>query len=125
MHMLLLQRADFVLGPMAVDAARESVLDFTIPYFSDQASVLYRKPDANSAKWLTLVAPFRYDVHLCMLLSLILSTLFLFAIEEISRVNKGKTKDSWLVRSRRYEDIFWHYFGALLLNGNYFQESNR
>ncbi len=91
-------------------------MDFTQPYFYVHSMVILAKQNPNANKWLTLVAPFRYEVHICILFSLILSTVFLFVVEEVNPVNNWTDKRP-SARRTRYGDILWYHFGALMANG--------
>ncbi len=105
-----------MVAPITVDASRETVMDFTMPFFYIHSAVLLLKPDVNTNKWLTLVAPFRYEVHICIFASLIFSTVFLFVVEEVNPTNTW-TETRLSDRRGRYGDILWYHFGALMANG--------
>ncbi|XP_067681067.1 glutamate receptor ionotropic, kainate 1-like [Haliotis asinina] len=109
-------KIDMIIAPLTISDVRETVMDFTQPYFYVHSMIILAKQDPNENQWLTLVAPFRYEVHICILFSLIFSTVFLFVVEEVHPVN------AWLDRRLselriRYGDILWYHFGALMANG--------
>ncbi|XP_046375530.1 glutamate receptor 1-like [Haliotis rufescens] len=110
------EEVDLVVAPMAVSKSRSTVIDFTTPYFYVQSALIIGKQDPNINKWLTLLALFRYEVLICILVSLIFSTVFLFLIEEVTPVHswtEGRPTDM----PTRYGNILWYHFGALMANG--------
>ncbi|XP_071079937.1 uncharacterized protein [Haliotis cracherodii] len=109
-------RTDMVIAPITISDVRETVMDFTQAYFYVHSMIILAKQDPEGNQWLTLVAPFRYEVHICILFSLIFSSVFLFVVEEVHPVNV------WLDRRLselriRFGDILWYHFGALMANG--------
>ncbi|XP_067682760.1 glutamate receptor ionotropic, kainate 2-like [Haliotis asinina] len=108
--------ADVVVAPMSVSKSRASAIDFTVPYFYVQSALILSKQDPNTNKWLTLLSLFRYEVLVCILVSLIFSTVFLFLIEEVTPV-RSWTDDRPTDMQTRYGDILWYHFGALMANG--------
>lgn len=64
---MYLQKADIALGAMSVMAERESVVDFTVPYYDLVGiSILMKKPKATTSlfKFLTVL---ENDVWMCIL----------------------------------------------------------
>ena len=48
------QEVDICVAPLSISWARESVVDFTYPFYSDSSVVLYRLPDARDGGVCTL-----------------------------------------------------------------------
>ncbi|XP_071080840.1 glutamate receptor ionotropic, kainate 3-like [Haliotis cracherodii] len=110
------EEVDLVVAPMAVTKSRSKVIDVTLPFFYVNSALIFGKQDPNTNKWLTLLSLFRYEVLICILVSLIFSTVFLFLIEEVTHVHSW-TDDRPTDMPTRYGDIFWYHFGALMANG--------
>ncbi len=118
------QEVDLVVAPIAILDVREAVMDFTVPYFYIQSGIILKKQDLNTNKWKTLVAPFRLEVHICIFFSLLFSTIFLFAVEEVNPTNSW-TDNRLVDRRRRYGNILWYHFGALMANGEIYTLRNK
>ncbi|XP_046375511.2 glutamate receptor 3-like [Haliotis rufescens] len=101
---------------MSVTKSRSTVIDVTVPFFYVNSALIFGKQDPNTNKWLTLLSLFRYEVLICILVSLIFSTVFLFLIEEVTPVPSW-TDDRPTDMPTRYGDILWYHFGALMANG--------
>ena len=110
------QKADLVVAPLGVEASREHVMDFTMPYMYVPSSVILKEPDQNTNKWLTLVSPFRFEVHICILLVVVFSTVILFGVEELYPVGLW-TENTSFERLKRYITILWCHLGAVTANG--------
>ncbi|XP_067682755.1 glutamate receptor ionotropic, kainate 1-like [Haliotis asinina] len=112
---------DMIVAPLTMTQDRATVVDFTVPYFYDHSALILGKQDPNSHCNLTLLYLFRSEVLICILVSLIFSTVFLFAIEEAP-------VRSWTDHTQpdimsRYGCIFWYHFGALVANGGVYSPS--
>ncbi|XP_046553261.1 glutamate receptor ionotropic, kainate 3-like [Haliotis rubra] len=107
---------DMIVAPMAVTESRNTVIDFTVPYFYVHSALIFKKQDPNTNKWLTLLSLFRYEVLVCIFVSFIFSTVILFVIEEVTPVHSWTDERPSDMRTR-YGDIFWYHFGALMANG--------
>ncbi|XP_046568842.1 glutamate receptor ionotropic, kainate glr-3-like [Haliotis rubra] len=107
---------DMIVAPMTVTQSRATVIDFTVPYFYDHSALIMGKQDPNSNKWLTILYLFRYEVLICILVSLIFSTVFLFVLEEVTPVLSWTDERSTDLQTR-YGDILWCHFGSLVTNG--------
>ncbi|XP_067682753.1 glutamate receptor-like [Haliotis asinina] len=110
------EEADMVVAPMSMTDSRATVIDFTVPYFYANSALILSKQNPNSSKWMTLLSPLRYEVLVCILVSLIFSTVFLFLLEEVAPVF-SLTNNRPADLLTRYRDIFWYHFGALVANG--------
>ncbi|XP_071080993.1 glutamate receptor ionotropic, kainate 3-like [Haliotis cracherodii] len=114
--LLSAEEVDLVVAPMAVTKSRSTVIDVTLPFFYVNSALIFARQDPNTNKWLTLLSLFRYEVLICILVSLIFSTVFLFLIEEVTPVHSW-TDNRPTDMPTRYGDIFWYHFGALMANG--------
>ncbi|XP_071081190.1 glutamate receptor ionotropic, kainate 2-like [Haliotis cracherodii] len=114
--LLVDEEVDLVVAPMAVTKSRSTVIDVTLPFFYVNSALIFAKQDPNTNKWLTLLSLFRYEVLICILVSLIFSTVFVFLIEEVTPVHSW-TDDRPTDMPTRYGDILWYHFGALMANG--------
>ncbi|XP_046568782.1 glutamate receptor-like [Haliotis rubra] len=111
-----LKEVDMIVAPMTMTDSRGTVIDFTVPYFYANSALILSKQNPNTNKWMTLLSPFRYEVLVCILVSLIFSTVFLFLIEEVTPV-RSWTDDRPTDMLTRYGDILWYHFGALIAKG--------
>ncbi|XP_067682752.1 probable glutamate receptor [Haliotis asinina] len=112
--LLINEEADMTVAPMAITESRATVIDFTVPYFYTNSVLILSTQDPH--KWLTLLYLFRYEVLVCILASLIFSTVFLFLIEEVTPVRSGTDGRPTEMLSR-YGNILWYHFGALVAKG--------
>ncbi|XP_067681541.1 probable glutamate receptor [Haliotis asinina] len=108
------EEVDMIVAPMTITESRATVIDFTVPYFYTNSVLILSTQDPH--KWLTLLYLFRYEVLVCILASLIFSTVFLFLIEEVTPVRSGTDGRPTEMLSR-YGNILWYHFGALVANG--------
>ncbi|XP_067682756.1 glutamate receptor ionotropic, kainate glr-3-like [Haliotis asinina] len=114
--LLLNREVDMVVAPMAMTESRATAIDFTVPYFYAYSALILGKQDPNSNKWLTLMSLFRYEVLICIVASLIFSTVFLFALEQVTPV-RSSIDDGPTDVLTRYGRVLCTHFGALVGNG--------
>ncbi|XP_046375497.2 glutamate receptor ionotropic, kainate 3-like [Haliotis rufescens] len=110
------KEADIIVAPMSMTNSRVTVIDFTVPYFYSHSALILSKQDPKTNKWMTLLSPFRNEVLICILVSLIFSSVFLFLKEEVTSIiqlTDERPTNKWI----RYGDILWYHFGALTANG--------
>ena len=60
---LSLQEVDMVVAPLDRTSSRETVVDFTAPYYLDHNTVLVKYPDVEDKKWRLFINPFRWQVN--------------------------------------------------------------
>ena len=58
----IVQEADLVVAPIAINELRATVVDFTTPFYQDYTGVLFERPDPAQHKWKTYFMPFSYQV---------------------------------------------------------------
>ncbi|XP_076113565.1 putative glutamate receptor [Mytilus galloprovincialis] len=106
------REVDLVAAPLIIDAHRETVADFTQPYFHEKSGIIIKKPvQSHSTK---LVDPLNPMVYLCVGISLPVITLLLFLFEKYNpfyRQVPGRMKIRGL---HHFSDSFWYLYGALL-----------
>lgn len=116
-HPCLFQEVDLVAAPLIIDAHRETVADFTQPYFHEKSGIIIKKPvQSHSTK---LVDPLNPMVYLCVGISLPVITLLLFLFEKYNpfyRQVPGRMKIRGL---HHFSDSFWYLYGALLCQGRF------
>ncbi|XP_067682757.1 glutamate receptor ionotropic, kainate 3-like [Haliotis asinina] len=115
---------DMVVAPFTMTHSRAAVVDFTVPYFYSNLALILGRQDPNTNKWLTLLYLFRYEVLVCILVSLIVSTVILFVMEEVKPVRLQTDDRPSDMRRTRYSDIFFYHFGALMANGGAYAPSS-
>ncbi|XP_041354578.1 glutamate receptor ionotropic, delta-1-like [Gigantopelta aegis] len=102
---------DLIVAPMLVSADKELVIDFTFPFFHDVSVGVFRMPDPEKSKWLTLIKPFKWEVLACIGVSLVTSTILLTIIQMTQRLEKpGKLGEV-------FQSCLWYIYGALLSHG--------
>ncbi|CAC5388391.1 GRID1 [Mytilus coruscus] len=109
------KEVDLVAAPLIIDAHRETVADFTQPYFHEKSGIIIKKPvQSHSTK---LVDPLNPMVYLCVGISLPVITFLLFLFEKYNpfyRQVAGRMKIRGL---HHFSDSFWYMYGALLCQG--------
>ncbi|XP_050406809.2 glutamate receptor ionotropic, delta-1 [Patella vulgata] len=97
---------------MSVTPGRERVLDFVYPLYLAYTAVVFRLPDANKSKWRKLVAPFKWQVYVCIAASFCGVILLLYTTERLNPFYK-RTK-----RPRStFQGLVLYLFGALINQG--------
>ena len=79
-----LQKADIALGPIAVMAERETVVDFTVPYYDLVGlSILMKKPEVKPSlfKFLTVLET---NVWGCILAAYFFTSFLMFIFDRLS-----------------------------------------
>lgn len=109
-----LQKADLIVAPISVSRSREDVIDFTVPYFYVDSGFIVRTPSA--ATLLTLISPFQDKVHMCIAISLFLTTALLLLMELVSSTHSPYQPVDKL---KLYGDTAFHIFGTLMYQGMY------
>lgn len=106
-----------VAAPIAIQSHRDTVMDFTHPYFYEFSAILLKRPDPDATKWRTLIDPFSPTVFLCIGVSLPLTSFLLCLFEKYNPFYR-KVNDRKRVRGlHHYSDSFWYMYGALLTQG--------
>ncbi|GIX98994.1 ionotropic receptor 25a [Caerostris darwini] len=97
MRDLVQKKADIALGPISVMAERETVVDFTVPYYDLVGiSILMKKPSVPSSlfKFLTVLEA---NVWACILAAYFITSFLMFMFDRLSPYsyynNKEKYKD--------------------------------
>ncbi|ESO83614.1 hypothetical protein LOTGIDRAFT_133062, partial [Lottia gigantea] len=109
----IFQKADMSVSPLAISSQRSTVVDFSFPYYYDYSGVGYKLPDPNLSKWKKLLAPFKWEVFLCIIISFILLLLLLYTIERQNPFYKTnqipKFTDIFLFSTLHYD---FHFAGC-------------
>lgn len=109
-----------VVAPVSIHPERALAADFSYPFYYDYTSVLVRKPDPNSVKWLTLVYPFKWEVLVCIGFALIGVTVLTYLVEKHGpyyRVLEHAQERDRTGGLSTIHDAFWYVYGALLCQG--------
>ncbi|XP_067682011.1 glutamate receptor-like isoform X1 [Haliotis asinina] len=106
------EEVDMVVAPISIAPDREQVVDFIFPYYYEYTTILIKKPDPNRTKWRTLIDPFKWQVLMCIFISLLGVTTFYFLVERWNPYYEGKRK-----KKSMFGDAFWYMYGALLTQG--------
>lgn len=106
-----------IAAPLGVQSHRETVMDFTHPYYYEFSAILMKKPNPNDTRWATLLDPFSPTVLMYIGISLPVVSLFLVVFEKYNPFygyvqNRMKTRGL-----HHFSDSFWYMYGALLTQG--------
>ena len=114
LYFSLHQEVDLVAAALTINDARETVVDFTAPYWEEPSVVLLRKP--SDRKYLYFTKPFQGVVWLLILLTVAVSgtAIFLFSAtgQHITKA-RDKAKPDSAPGLHQYVHALW----AILLMG--------
>ncbi len=103
---------DLIVAPISIQPEREMVMDFIFPYFYDYSTVLIQMPNPEGTKWRTFIDPFKWEVLMCIIISLLLITVIYFLVERWNPFYEGRKPQNSM-----FGDAFWYMYGALLTQG--------
>ena len=75
---------------------------------------MYKNKDKSGEKWKVFIKPFRWEVWLCILLSIILTSTLLWAMIKIVFFAQPTTKQ---LLSHQFGESAWHIIGAIFQQG--------
>lgn len=102
------QAADMAVAKFTVNAARQEVIDFTVPYYSEPVAMYMQK--LPSFSWFTLFAPFQQHIWACVVASVCVVTVALYLSERLYQ--KSDVSQRFIV-----ETSFIYAVGTLCLRG--------
>ncbi|KAJ8309978.1 hypothetical protein KUTeg_011843 [Tegillarca granosa] len=105
---------DLMVAPNSIQASRESVMDFTYPFFFDTMTFLVKRADPNRYKWKTLIDPLSWQVLVCVAVSLPTCAFILFVLERYNQYYVVAVE-----KPHGFQYAFWYMLGALLTQGNH------
>ncbi|CAG5124472.1 unnamed protein product, partial [Candidula unifasciata] len=108
------QEVDMVVAPLAMDGERDNVIDFAYPFFTDYTTVVFKRQDPNSSKWLTLIRPFKWQVHLTIWISMISVAILITILERRNPYYQANSQKSAF---DNFIDSICYLFGSLLTQG--------
>ncbi|XP_053403155.1 glutamate receptor U1-like [Mercenaria mercenaria] len=129
------EEVDIVAAPIASQAERSPVMDFSYSYYYEYTTVLVKKPDINATKWRTLLDPFKVEVLVAIgiirlymfgkcrqdyRISLLAATVLVFLLEKYNPFyDTPQHKEDRMIQGGLHElhSSFWYVFGALLCQG--------
>ncbi|ELU13859.1 hypothetical protein CAPTEDRAFT_107912 [Capitella teleta] len=82
--MLERKELDLIVGPVSMTHDRDSVLDFSYPFHTDQYGVLYKRIDPASMKWRLFMEPFKWRVWVCVAISIPFVAMVIWAMNKTS-----------------------------------------
>ncbi|KAI0233282.1 Glutamate receptor ionotropic, delta-2 [Lamellibrachia satsuma] len=106
--------ADWGLGKFTVTDIRDTVVDYTSPFWYEPALIVMKKPVSDAL--LLYLGPFQPEVWFCVLLSLPLMT-FIIAIVNYAEHHIGETGNSPRLKTLCIT-CFWLIFGAMFQQGS-------
>jgi ionotropic glutamate receptor len=114
------KKADIGLGPIAVMAERETVVDFTVPYYDLVGiNILMKKPAVPSHlfKFLTVL---ENNVWYSILVSYFIVSTIIFVYDRISPYSYYNNKEGWADQKRRdfsFKESLWFCMTSLTPQG--------
>lgn len=115
------QEADVIVGALTVTAAREEVVDFTLPYYDFAGiQILMKKPDA-SINLFYFADVFTPVAWLCLFGVIFLTSFLLYMFEKFSPSNElqqsSGSDDNGLPRAFNLKESIWFVIGSVTLAG--------
>ncbi|XP_025098265.1 glutamate receptor ionotropic, kainate 4-like isoform X2 [Pomacea canaliculata] len=113
--------ADVIVGALTVTAAREEVVDFTLPYYDFAGiQILMKKPDA-SINLFYFADVFTPVAWLCLFGVIFLTSFLLYMFEKFSPSNElqqsSGSDDNGLPRAFNLKESIWFVIGSVTLAG--------
>ena len=103
-----------IVGPLGISAGRETVTDFTTPFYVEQMTALYKLNNKSDGKWKVFLQPFKWEVWVCIVSSITLITVFLWIMAGVITVRQvGKQEPIY-----KFNYSPWVVTGAILQQGN-------
>ena len=99
---------------VTITAERETVVDFTIPYWEEPSGVLIRRPDEGS-EVLKLLKPLQWSVWVTVILLFLLSSCVMYAYTVCTNRLSTRQRDRTMTSFR---NCLWYSFSALVNQGN-------
>ncbi|XP_031337563.1 ionotropic receptor 25a-like [Photinus pyralis] len=120
-HELLEKRADIALGSMAVMAERESVIDFTVPYYDLVGITILMKVPKQSTSLFKFLTVLEHEVWICILCAYFLTSLMLWIFDRFSpysfQNNREKYRDHEEKREFHVKECLWFCMTSLTPQG--------
>ncbi|XP_076114569.1 putative glutamate receptor [Mytilus galloprovincialis] len=108
------REVDIVAAALTVHSDRETVMDFTYPYFYEFSSIIFKKSDPDNSKWTRLLDPLSTTVLILVGICLPTASFILCLLENTNPFyNKRQGKRGL----HNMSDSFWYMYGALLTQG--------
>ena len=111
--MFAFQDVDWGLGKFTVTDIRDTVIDYTSPFWHEPALIVMKKPVSDAL--LLYLGPFQQEVWFCLLLSLPLMTIII-AVMNYAEHHIGETGNSPSLKTLCIT-CFWVIFGAMFQQG--------
>ncbi|CAG2206005.1 unnamed protein product [Mytilus edulis] len=109
------REVDLVAAPLATDAHRETVSDFTLPYYYEKSGIIIKKPDPSYST--KLFDPLNPMVYICIGISLPVTTFFLFLFEKFNPFYRNVAGRMKIRGLHHFSDSFFYMYGALFCQG--------
>ena len=107
------QEADIAAAAVTITADRETVVDFSFPYWEEPSGILIRRPGEGS-KLLTLLKPLQWSVWATVICEVILASVAIYACTIFAnRVIVRRTDTIMAV----FHNCLWYCFGVLTNQG--------
>lgn len=108
------KEADMVVAPMASTIDRETVMDFTEPWFQEYTTVMVRLPNPDASKWKLYMSPFKWQVWACIGLSIPFAGI---AIWLMTKYSPCYTKEELTKGLASFDNALMYALGAILSQG--------
>lgn len=113
-------RADIGLGPVAVMAERETVVDFTVPYYDLIGINILMKKSAVPSHLFKFLTVMETGVWFTILAAYLLAAFLLWAYDRISPYSYRNNKEGWADEKRRdfsMKECLWFCMTSLTPQG--------
>jgi len=104
------QDADIAAAALTITAERETVVDFSFPYWEEPSGVLIRRP-AEGSKLLNLLKPLQWSVWLTVIVEVLLASVVIYACTACANHLAARQRDTTMTS---FENCLWYSFGALV-----------
>ncbi|BFZ07498.1 hypothetical protein BsWGS_10536 [Bradybaena similaris] len=108
------QEVDMVVAPLTMEVERARAMDFAFPFFTDYTTVVFKRQDPAGSKWLTLIRPFKWQVHLTIWISLFSVAIMITILERQNPYYEARSEKSAFYN---VIDSIWYMYGSLLTQG--------
>ncbi|CAC5406406.1 unnamed protein product [Mytilus coruscus] len=105
---------DIVAASLTVHSDRETVMDFTYPYFYEFSSIIFKKSNPENSKWTRLLDPLSPTVLILIGVCLPFASFILCLLENTNPFYNKRQGERGL---HNMSDSFWYMYGALLTQG--------
>ena len=113
MDIRVCQEADIAAAALTITADRETVIDFSFPYWEEPSGILIRRPGEGS-KLLTLLTPLRWSVWATVISEVMLASVAIYACTVFANRVIMRRRDTIMAA---FHNCLWYCFGVMTNQG--------